>query len=156
VVLVLLVLFNLGLIYALLTRTEGGSGGTAPSTAGHVRDSTPTPAATATLSPTRTAVARRSPSGEHLVLDRTALVAEPFRPVAITGAWTGSPTRVYPTVHVEMLRGDRWTAFPLPAVVTRSGRFTAYAALGPSGQYRLRVVGAGGEPVSDPVMVTVR
>ena len=155
VALVLLVLVNVGLIYALLTRPVGGSGGIAPSTAGHLRDSTSTPAATTSPSPTRTAGARQSPAG-HLVLDSTALVADPFRPVAITGTWTNSPTSTHPKVLVEMLRGARWSAFPLPAAVTGSGRFTAYAALGPRGQYRLRVVGSGGEPVSDPVVVTVR
>jgi hypothetical protein len=178
VAVVLLVLVNLGLVYVLLTRDRGGgSGGTAASTPAAGRHRTSVPATTAAPSrtpsshpstqasphrsprpssrPSPTSVARAS-SGGHLVLDSTALVAAPFRPVAVTGAWTGTQPTARPTVHVEVLQGGRWSPFPLPAVVAASGRFTAYAALGPRGQYRLRVVASGGQPVSDPVVVTVR
>jgi hypothetical protein len=155
----MLALIDLALIYVLLTRQDGGSRGDAPGTSVVVRDSTSTPAATLTPSATARTPSKDKagrPSSGRLVLDSTALVAAPFRPVAITGAWTDSPTGTHPTVLVEVLRGHRWSTFPLPAVVSRSGRFTAYAALGPRGRYRLRVIGSGGEPVSDPVVVTVR
>jgi hypothetical protein len=151
--LVLLVLLDVVLLYALLTRDVDDPADVGDATAGgpsavreSSRDSTPR----------RPASTGADPGLGRLVLDPAPLVAAPFRPVAIRGTWRSAPTtRSRAAVHVEVRRAGGWSAFPLPAVVKASGRFTAYAALGAQGRYRVRVVGAGGKPVSTPVVVTV-
>jgi hypothetical protein len=199
VLVVLLVLVNLGLLYALLTRHDDSSDGSSraaeapfsavsdhasataspsrtpssstatatvtPSASGSSHHSarpsphpTPNPSRRPDRSPapSRTAGAGPSFAVGRLVLDDTSVTAVPFRPFAVTGAWRSAPMDRHPTVRVEMRQGGAWSAFPLPAVVQPSGRFTAYAALGPRGTFKLRVVGSGGGPISDPFVVTVR
>jgi hypothetical protein len=157
--LVLLVLVNVWLVYALLTRD--GSTPKEPSWAGSgSRDAAAEGSGapvqgSAGPSPHKSSPTRPAPRPGRLVIEHGPLVAAPFRPVAIRGVWRPAPAGGRATVQVQMRRGRGWSPFPLSAVVRASGRFTAYAALGPRGHYLVRVVGSGGRPVSRPVDVTV-
>jgi hypothetical protein len=90
------------------------------------------------------------------VLTRQAYEAEPFRVVRVTGTMRTPSPAARGQVHVEMRRAGGWSTFPLPAVTGSEGRFTAFVSIGSPGQYRMRVVAAGGLPASDPFLVTVR
>lgn len=189
---VLLVLLNAGLFYAVLTRDRTPPADSTPSRAAPtaVRSSraptttasapspsasTPTtrvtPTTRATGSPTTRATAgHTSPSvlsfptaasspeagADAIVLARKAYEAAPFRVVRVSGTVRTPSPAARDQVHLEVRRGAGWSTFPLPAVTGAEGQFTAFVSLGSPGRYRLRVVAAGGGPVSDPFLVTVR
>ena len=90
------------------------------------------------------------------MLARKAYEAEPFRVVRVSGTVRTPSPAARDQVHLEVRKGAGWSTFPLPAVTGAEGRFTAFVSLGSPGRYRLRVVAAGGGPVSDPFLVTVR
>jgi len=196
-----LVLLNAGLFYAVLTRDRTPSADSTPSRAAPTTvrttrvptttaaapssTSTPTVRATRTTprSPT-TRATRTTPSSpttrataggtspsvlsfpsaasspetgaDAIVLARKAYEAEPFRVVRVSGTVRTPSPAARDQVHLEVRKGAGWSAFPLPAVTGAEGQFTAFVSLGSPGRYRLRVVAAGGGPVSDPFLVTVR
>jgi len=199
VAVVLLVLLNAGLFYAVLTRDRTPSADSTPSRAApsaarssqaptstaaapSSSASTPTARATPTTpsspttkttagSPTTRATAGdTSPSvlsfpsaasspetgADAIVLARKTYEAAPFRVVRVSGTVRTPSPAARDQVHLEVRRGAGWSTFPLPAVTGAEGQFTAFVSLGSPGRYRLRVVAAGGGPVSDPFLVTVR
>jgi hypothetical protein len=197
---VLLVLLNAGLFYAVLTRDRTPSADSTPSraaptavrssrapttTAPSSSASTPTarptpttktmagspPTKTTAGSPTTRATAGDTSSSvlsfptaasspqagaDAIVLARKAYEAAPFRVVRVSGTVRTPSPAARDQVHLEVRKGAGWSTFPLPAVTGAEGRFTAFVSLGSPGRYRLRVVAAGGGPVSDPFLVTVR
>ena len=185
---VLLVLLNAGLFYAVLTRDRSPSADSTPSRVAPtvVRSSraptTTAPSSSASTPTTRTArttpgspttratagdtspsvlsfpTAASSPQtgADAIVLARKAYEAEPFRVVRVSGTVRTPSPAARDQVHLEVRKGAGWSTFPLPAVTGAEGRFTAFVSLGSPGRYRLRVVAAGGGPVSDPFLVTVR
>jgi len=199
VAVVLLVLLNAGLFYAVLTRDRTPSADStpsraAPSAARSSRAPTSTAAAPSSSASTPTARATRttpsspttkttagspttratagdtSPSilsfpsaasspetgADAIVLARKTYEAAPFRVVRVSGTVRTPSPAARDQVHLEVRRGAGWSTFPLPAVTGAEGQFTAFVSLGSPGRYRLRVVAAGGGPVSDPFLVTVR
>ena len=161
---VLLVLLNAGLFYAVLTRDRTPSADSTPSRV------SPT-AARSSRAPTTTAAAPSSSAGtptfptaasspqagaDAIVLARKTYEAAPFRVVRVSGTVRTPSPAARDQVHLEVRRGAGWSTFPLPAVTGAEGQFTAFVSLGSPGRYRLRVVAAGGGPVSDPFLVTVR
>jgi hypothetical protein len=125
----------------------------------HRQSPTATPSRESASSGPRTTPAEataRSHGFDAIVLTRKTYVTKPFRALRVTGTWLTPRPDARGQVRLELRRGAGWSAFPLPAVPDGSGRFVAYINLGPAGRYLLRVVGAGGGPVSAPVVVTVR
>jgi len=145
-----LILVDVGLFAAVLLRHDDAS-----SRLSH-RAST---AAVPDRSPSAGSTGDLPVSTQHhtaIVLSRKAYVARPFEGVRVAGAWKAPRPVARRAVRVEVQHGASWSRFPLPAVTDATGRFTAFVNLGARGRYRLRVLGVGGAPVSDPVTVTVR
>ena len=197
VAVVLLVLLNAGLFYAVLTRDRTPSADSTPSRAApsaarssraptstepsssartptaratRTTPSSPTTKTTAGSPTTRATAGHTSPSvlsfpsaasspetgADAIVLARKTYEAAPFRVVRVSGTVRTPSPAARDQVHLEVRRGAGWSTFPLPAVTGAEGQFTAFVSLGSPGRYRLRVVAAGGGPVSDPFLVTVR
>ena len=193
VAVVLLVLLNAGLFYAVLTRDRTPSADSTPSRAApsaarssraptstaaapSSSASTPTARATPTTKTTAGSPSTRATAGDTspsvlsfpsaasspetgadaIVLARKTYEAAPFRVVRVSGTVRTPSPAARDQVHLEVRRGAGWSTFPLPAVTGAEGQFTAFVSLGSPGRYRLRVVAAGGGPVSDPFLVTVR
>jgi len=197
VAVVLLVLLNAGLFYAVLTRDRTPSADSTPSRAApsaarssraptstepsssartptaratRTTPSSPTTKTTAGSPTTRATAGDTSPSvlsfpsaasspetgADAIVLARKTYEAAPFRVVRVSGTVRTPSPAARDQVHLEVRRGAGWSTFPLPAVTGAEGQFTAFVSLGSPGRYRLRVVAAGGGPVSDPFLVTVR
>ena len=81
-----------------------------------------------------------SPQGEDLAISTSSSTyfGRPFKTISIEGRYpgVGRPTRL----RVELRQGDGWSPFPLPAMTSPSGAFTAYVEMGGPGRYRLRIV----------------
>ena len=103
-----------------------------------------------------TAASSPQAGADAIVLARKTYEAAPFRVVRVSGTVRTPSPAARDQVHLEVRRGAGWSTFPLPAVTGAEGQFTAFVSLGSPGRYRLRVVAAGGGPVSDPFLVTVR
>jgi hypothetical protein len=74
--------------------------------------------------------------------------------VSLSGRYPDAPGGT--SLYVQRLSSNGWETFPLPTVVTKSGRFEALAQLGQPGPNRLRLVDPATQTTSEVVSITVR
>lgn len=72
----------------------------------------------------------------------------------LTGRYPDAPDGI--SLYLQRLSSDGWVTFPLPTVVTPSGRFRASAELGQPGPNRVRLVDPATQTTSDVVSINVR
>jgi hypothetical protein len=138
---VILVVAGLAVLAPLLLLREAGDATTG---AGHRgRDAagigrpSSRPASSATTSPSASPTGTAT-SGSGIETTSSTYFGRPFETVRIEGSYPGArrPARL----RVEIRDPGGWTPFPLPAVTTPSGQFTAYVEIGGPGRYQLRIV----------------
>jgi hypothetical protein len=151
----ILVVLNVVLIVALLTR---GHTPTGPSSSGQAGDapSSSTPSSNALSSDVASPSPRLTAPGRkplRIELTAASYVGARSETVPINGIAHGTHTAT--TLRVQHRQGGRWVAFPLPATTDATGRFTAYVDLGAPGTYDLRVVDPRTGRTSDVVTLVI-
>ena len=89
-----------------------------------------------------------------IVLQPTTRAAGELDPVRVTGTYPDVPPGT--KLVVQWQREGEWVAFPLPAAVLATGRFSTYVQLGEEGRHRLRVVDTSAGTASNAITLWIR
>jgi hypothetical protein len=140
-ILAVLVILNVVWLELLLSRRPGERAAETTST-----HSATTGGRSSTASPPAAAEPRSGPAErEAIQLEDLPNSAKPFETVRIQGMYRGGPDTF---LRVQRWEGGKWVAFPVPAKIDHSGRFTAHVEVGRPGRYQLRLLDPGSSVTS--------
>jgi hypothetical protein len=142
VLLVLLVLANVVILAAMLSRQNGDGG---PGSERSV--SLSNQERSASKAPRPGASSRPAIRVEH-----DLLFADTFETVRVDGRYAGAPNT---QLTVQYRARDGWLSFPLPVRTDRSGSFRAHVEMGVEGRYTLRVLDPGAGVTSEKFILYV-
>ena len=140
--LVLLVLANVVILAAILTRQTGDEGPGSESSvslSGQAQSASKAPRAGAESDPA-------------IKVEHDLLFADTFETVRVDGRYSGARNT---KLTVQYRDKEGWVSFPLPVRTDRSGSFRAHVEMGVRGRYTLRVLDPGAGVTSEKFVLYV-